>query len=210
MDNYSLTKILAGERHLYEIVPLGINCAISNYLRAKGLRMTAFPFDWNITPIQSAIELIKNGFSNFLDRNNLIFLPPVYRLLLEENGIELVTKNDIVTPTVCTKYSILFPHDFPKFYEENLEVVRTKYSRRIERLNKLLESNTHIIFIHHNEDLNDWQKEQYIGAMGRPPTNCCQGWEAELSRVLEVSYPNLTYSIVRFQYLISQVEAVNT
>ena len=209
MDNCYLKKLISGDRSLYEIVPLGLNCAISYYLRAKGLRVTAFPFDWNVTPIQSAIELINNGFSNFLDRNNLIFLPPVNRFLFDENGIELEIKNDIITPTVCKKYNILFPHDFPQFGERNLDVVLLKYTRRIKRITELLNSNTHLIFVHHNGKLNDWQKDQYIAALGMPLTNNCQGWEAAIATVLKVKYPSLTYSLFDLKSLISQVDKVN-
>jgi len=108
---------------------LGINCDISHYLRAKGLRVAAFPFDWNVTPIQAAVELIRNDFEEFLHGGNLVFLPPVNRLLFDEDGVEVEIKNDVITPTICRRYHILYPHDFPKSGADHLGTVKDKYIR---------------------------------------------------------------------------------
>ena len=93
-------------------IPIGVDCSASHYLRAIDRRREAYPFDWNVTPISSAIQLIANGFQGFLERETLLFLPPTKRLRFDENGIDLKITNEIVTPVICLRYKILFAHDF--------------------------------------------------------------------------------------------------
>jgi hypothetical protein len=201
-----LAQLLAGDRSRFDIVPLGINCTISHSLRAAGLRATAFPFDWNVTPVRSAIELIGNGFSDFLADANLIFLPPVHRLLFDENGIEVEIKNDVITPVVCRRYRMLFPHDFSREGEACLGAVRQKYQRRVARFTELLSSNRYLIFIHHDEPLNQWQKEQYRSALGEPLVNDHAGWTNALAAVLATRYPRLNFLACSLPYFTAELE----
>jgi hypothetical protein len=195
----SLKNVLEGDRSVYEIIPLGVDCEISHFTRANGLRLTAFPFDWNVTPIMSAIELLHNGFADYLRPDNLVFLPPVDRLLFDENGAELQINNDIITPAVCARYRILFPHDFSRAGRQDLGTVQSKYRRRIERVTQLLNSNIHLVFVAHYRDLNDWQKAQYQAALGAPFSNPHRHWEAELARVLDEKFPDLSYTVCDLQ-----------
>lgn len=198
MSSFTLEQIFSGDQSKFEIVPLGTNCHISHSLRKIGLRFSALPFDWNVTPIQSAIALIDNGFSDFLSEDNFAVLPATFRLLFDENGLELEMKDDIITPVICRKYNILYPHDFPKDYTANIKSVIGKYQKRIARLDALMNSNKHVIFVHHEGDLNDWQKEQYA-AIGSAFSNQAQNWQSELKAVLERKYPALSYSCYPYQ-----------
>ncbi len=180
----------------WEIVPLGINCRISHYLRNKGMRKVALPFDWNITPIQSSIELIANDFSGFLDRTNLRFLPPVKRLLFDETESDILITTEMVTPVINTKYEILFPHDFPAEYESTYHIVVDKYQRRIDRLNHLLNSELHIIFVYHQASFNEWQVDQFKQAHLGSTLGSNLNWKETLSVLLQKKFPLLSYSII--------------
>lgn len=142
-------------------IPIGSNCSISDYLRSNELRYQAFPFDWNITPITTALSLINNKFEGFLDLQNLQFLPPVKRMLFAEDGINLKSTDEIITPVVCRRYGILFPHDFSVAGIDDYTEVKDKYARRIEKLMCLIEEKQNIVFVYHNGRPNDWQLEQY-------------------------------------------------
>jgi len=142
-------------------IPIGVDCSASHYLRARGLRKEAFPFDWNVTPVLSAIRLIENGFEGFLDEEDLLFLPPTRRILFEENGVDVKETEDIITPVVCRRYGILFPHDFSERGPADLPDVRRKYARRIDRLREIIESPRERSFVFHVGDLNEWQLQQY-------------------------------------------------
>ncbi|GEM_PF-4977896 len=142
-------------------IPIGIDCSAAHYLRKKQLRKHAFPFDWNVTPIQSALELIQNNFKDFLVEENLLFLKPTPRLLFEENGSDLKITDELITPVICKKYNMLFPHDFSKDGLMDLPKVQEKYEKRIKRIQNLLKSKQYKCFIFCNNKINSWQKEQY-------------------------------------------------
>lgn len=143
------------------LVPIGIDCSVALHLRDCKKRTQAFPFDWNVTPIRSAIRLIQNDFSEFMSPRNLIYLPKASRTLVQEQGNETRIFPQMVTPVVDTKYKILFPHDFSIRGKEDLYIVREKYNRRISRLKNLLKENKKIVFIYNLREPNFWQLEQY-------------------------------------------------
>ena len=47
-------------------VPLGIDCTIARYLRDKGLRKKAYPFDWTGT-YEGIHEAVSEGFEKMFD-----------------------------------------------------------------------------------------------------------------------------------------------
>ena len=57
-------------------------------------------------------------------------LPPVNRLLSNEDGVEVEIKDDVITPTICRRYHILFPHDFPRFGASAIHIARTYIGRK--------------------------------------------------------------------------------
>lgn len=142
-------------------IPIGNACNIASYLKHVGLRGIAYPFDWNVTPIKSAVKLINNDFEDFMELENLIFLEPTNRLLFKEDGINLEVTEDIITPVYCKKYNMLFVHDFSSKGKKEFELIKNKYIRRIERLRKILKSDKKIIFVYDNSPLNDWQSGLY-------------------------------------------------
>lgn len=202
MSGFPLQAILSGDRSKFEIIPLGTNCHISHSLRQSGLRFSALPFDWNVTPIQSAITLIDNDFSEFLAPENLQVLPSTLRLLFDENGIELEMKDDVITPVLCTKYNMLFPHDYPEDYNANTDAVARKYQKRIERFRTLLNSDKHLIFVHHEGALNEWQQQQYT-ACHQVFVNRAEHWQAQLGAVLSRRFPQLAFSCHPYQQFVT-------
>ncbi len=201
----ALKELLLGDPPRYEIIPLGVNCSISHYLRSKGLRNRAFLFDWSITPMQSAIELLRNDFNGFMSDDNLVYLPPANRKLFNEDGEEVEVENDIITPVICKKYAMLFPHDFSGNGRDDFFAVQTKYRRRINRIRELLNSQTHLIFVANEVQQNDWQREQYKLA-GVPFVNQYRGWREKLSTVLDTKYPDLSYELSTLEDLSEQID----
>lgn len=195
-----------GDRDRYEIIPLGTNCNISHYFRDKGMRTVALPFDWNVVSIQAAISLLNNGFADFLNEDNLVPLKPVLRLLFDERGVELEVKNDIITPVVCQKYNMLFPHDFPENYADSINDVKEKYARRIARLKALLCSDKQLMFVHHNGALNEWQNSQYAASRVGSFHNEHEGWMEDLSSILASQYPELSYSLYELRDIVAVLD----
>jgi len=83
-----------------------------------GFRSSSGPFDWVVTyKVEAIIELIENHFEGFMDYKNLY-----------QNEQYLNIYKD-------TKYKVQFNHDFVANQSliEQLEEVKAKYKRRIER-----------------------------------------------------------------------------
>ncbi len=167
----------------HEIVPIGCNCAISHFTRHHGLRRHAYPFDWNVTPITSAVDLIETAFDGFLEEEELIFLPSTPRLLFDENDRGLHISEEVITPVICRRYAMLFPHDFSSLAEEDLSKVKRKYRRRIERFLRLLETKQPLLFVYTDCELNDWQRAQYDLARVRFPHKESTNLARETSRL---------------------------
>ena len=142
-------------------IPIGISCSPTHFLRSKSLRKDAYPFDWTVTPLRSVVELIENGFEGFLEYKNLEFLPPTNRMLFEENGIDLKISNEIITPVICRRYGILYPHDFSSKGKDDYVQVKRKYDRRIERFKDHTLDVKSVRFVYDIGALNDWQASQY-------------------------------------------------
>jgi hypothetical protein len=170
------------------------------------LRKYALPFDWNITPTQSVIKLLDNNFENFLNKENLYWCPPTRRLLFTENNHELIVSDQEITPVICTKYNMLFPHDFINASEQTYYEVWQKYYRRIERLRALLESSQYVIFVAVDEELNEWQAKQYAFALRTPPSNHFHGWEKEITTIIQKNFPKLKFTVCTFKTFSEHIE----
>lgn len=142
-------------------VPIGSDCKVTWYLHKNGYRVQAFPFDWTVTPIKSAVELLNNNFKDFFDKKNLVFLNPTKRLLFKNDDSNPELTNDLITPVYDKKYHILYVHDFSKLGSLEFDKVKEKYIRRTARLKSLLDNKHKICFIYKNDNPNDWQNSQY-------------------------------------------------
>lgn len=55
-----------------EFISLGQNCSTSWYLKAAGLKNASYPFDWIFSSTEIVIDCIKDEFTAFIDRSNMI------------------------------------------------------------------------------------------------------------------------------------------
>ena len=130
-----------------EFVSLGYNCDVAHFLRYSGLRKKAYPFDWCVTPNESIVRLIENGFSNFLDVRKLTFSEPHKALFFEGEGDRTVESDKVVVTAYCSEYGMSFPHDFSDEHDRTYQKVSDKYNDRIARLMDLMKSDKNVIFI---------------------------------------------------------------
>ena len=177
-DNTVLKKLLRSNE--CEFVSLGYNCDVAQLLRYSGLRSKAYPFDWCITPIGSVIRLFENDFHGFLDMTSLTFSAPHRALCFEGNGKSIIESDEIVVTASCSKYSMIFPHDFPNSSSKAHDNVIIKYENRIERLIRLLNSNKVVIFVINYNDEDECKVKL-------------------LKRILIVKFPNLKFQIYSYK-----------
>lgn len=108
----------------YSIIPLGHACELSVILNEKQIRNTSLPFDWLRTySFEKIINLIIQKDNNFLEDVSYNELP--YKVY------------------VNNKYKVLHVHD--DF--NNLNELKNKFNKRIQRLLQLIYSNENKIIL---------------------------------------------------------------
>ena len=177
---------------------LGSDCSVALYLRDEGLRKQAYPLDWCVTPMRAVINMFETDFRYILKEQNLMFLDSVHRKAINDENVEGELTNDIVTPVYCKQYNMLLPHDFSKKGRADLEFVKEKYNRRIEKLLlQLNEKGNKFTFIANNAPTapNSWRAAQYRLVSGDTYINDFVGWKERMAVVLDKKYPELQYKL---------------
>lgn len=109
------------------LVSLGSHCVPASIIRLSGLRKAAFPFDWILSlDNDGIIQILEDDFAYFLDEE---FLVPDSLLLPKAQAENLVH----------LKYHIEFVHEgnFRSDYFQNLQKLKEKYARRVQRFRDL-------------------------------------------------------------------------
>ncbi len=101
-------------------ISLGFFCGTAASMSGHGLRSFSGPFDWIFSDLDGVIRTIENDFEEFLAEDNLTFFDD------PRKGFE------------DRKYGMSFLHEIEKDYHREIEGVRLKYQRRIERFRSLL------------------------------------------------------------------------
>ena len=177
-------------------VSLGSDCSVALYLRDKGLRTIAFPFDWCVTSMESVLQMIENDFEDFLLETNLVFLQPATRKMVNDEKDTIL--EDWITPCYCKKYHMLIPHDFSARGKEDLSQVKDKYQKRIARMIELLKDpDNSFVFIANDAPTatTSWRAQQFEKASGKPFVNNNSDWKNWLTIVISNKYPHLKYKM---------------
>ena len=119
-------------------ISLGAHCLPAGLLRDSGLRKAAFPFDWILSLDNEGVaRALEDDFLYFLDDGYLI---PDSLLVRNANGANLVH----------SMYHFEFVHEgmfLGADIRPNLESLRNRYHRRIERFKKLSDYSGTVIFL---------------------------------------------------------------
>lgn len=123
------------EMNYKHYISLGYFCSVAMELERIGLRSASYPFDWLVTPrMSNVMEMIETHFEGFL----------------EENCLRLKDGSDKIYINSQTGFS--FVHDFEakKSLSEQIDGVRQKFERRIERFYRDIEEPT--LFVRYISD----------------------------------------------------------
>lgn len=128
-------------------IPVGINCNVALFLRARGMRREAMPFDWNVCTLDRISALLETGFENWM--GDLEYLPGKEKHCMDGGGA-----GKPIRRVWCNACGVLFRHDFFEAIRgiETIatieSAVREKYRTRIRRLDRVLRSGTeHVVFV---------------------------------------------------------------
>lgn len=107
-------------------ISLGSFCDVAGDLEKLGLRNQSSPFDWGISSFPEIIKLIENGFSDFMNLDNLY----------QDANNRSHYKDE--------QYNFYFFHDFNSYesLEKQYPKVKAKYNKRIERFYKSIQKPT--------------------------------------------------------------------
>lgn len=122
------------------IVSVGEDCACTSYLRNHNLQILSYPFDWlTKATFPTRLELILNDFENFLNLEDLEFLPK---------------RPEMFNDKYCdyyenTRNGFYYFHEFPKGIDpkDSIEEIKAKYDRRIKRLNEKIMESEKVLFV---------------------------------------------------------------
>ncbi len=126
----------------YDIIySIGYDCTCARYLAKYSLRSFAGPFDWiTLCDYPTRMSYILNGFENFLNKDDLEFLPrPPEKDYLNPYTIDFYNKRD----------NFHFFHDFPKgkSLDESFPFIKEKYNRRIKRFDEMLRNKKNVLLM---------------------------------------------------------------
>lgn len=119
-----------------QIIPLGFGCMVAQDLEKIGARDHSYPFDWVISNFKNVICLIDNRFAGIFQE-------------VEQDATHNNVYHD--RQTGLDHY-----HDFfsDKSIEEQMDAVRKKYARRIDRFYESIKEPT--LFIRFVRNVEDW------------------------------------------------------
>lgn len=123
------------------MISIGGVCCVAYHLRKKGIVSEAYPFDWIKIGMGDLIKLFERDFKDFTNKKH--FFP------IKTSDKHSVDSGDSII-TGHKKYpSIRFCHDFNTEapFEDQLNGVMEKYTRRVERLREFLYTNSNMVFV---------------------------------------------------------------
>lgn len=165
------------ERVLF--ISLGSACDPTTLLQNFDLRKAAFPFDWNVTLDGAKLtELLERDFSDFLNEEFLA-------LIDFGNGIGLYHKY----------YHIEFVHDgvwSAERYAFDMDQMKSKYQRRIDRFRKLREYRGKVYFLRYAYP-HDLAPRQYQGQEIKEITD---EDSYKLCAALKSYFPHLNFTLL--------------
>lgn len=165
------------------IISLGYNCFPKLYMLKNEISQETNFFDYTGTSMWGINDLIKNNFSDSLNKNKLQEIETE-----SHNNKKYITHLD---------YYIRFPHDLANHKElYNKKIFHKffrKYRRRIIRFNEVLSKHKKVLFIRTKEEMNNRiilenHKEKYsLNELD---------YVIEFSNIIRNKYPKLNFTIL--------------
>lgn len=116
---------------MHRLVGLGGECQVAHQIRRLAPDSEAHYFDWLITPLDAAIALIDNQFSQ----------------ILEQDHLEPEWNGDVLGKVVDTRYGIWYVHDGGMFEPADIDKMQNKYSYLRKKFLAMLADDFNTTFI---------------------------------------------------------------
>lgn len=127
-------------------ISLGSSCSVAYQLQQLRLRKEAYPFDWVRTPgLNTVVQLLKAKFDGFID--TVVQTSVSDKFPVSDSDDFPFDDNKISEKSIImkNKYNVVFYHDFCE--NTNLDEIKGKYERRINRLYDVINGDNEICFV---------------------------------------------------------------
>ena len=177
------------------IIPIGANCEPSHHLNCIQIRQIAYPFDWNVTPLTTVIELFANNFSDILNYDNFIFSYKTLSVI--EKDDKIIINREVVT-TFDKKLKIFYPHDFTDNSDLIKKEIKEKYLRRVERMKDVLNTSEEVVLYISNSPMTPKVRQHYTNVLNEIPDSLInpQKYIPKLAEIMKIKYPHLLCHII--------------
>ncbi|KAJ1453433.1 hypothetical protein M885DRAFT_524359 [Pelagophyceae sp. CCMP2097] len=165
-------------------VPVGFTCLVAGVLRHNGARGAAFPFDWNISPLDAVNAAVSCALraddagtcaEEWFSQLRVISWTPSSGSIEDAQTLSVSHALDVPVPVPVSAVDgdadgdgthVLFPHDFldAADFADRASVV-AKYARRFRRLARLLRcgGGPRVYLVHYAEPAHnvDWTRTMF-------------------------------------------------
>lgn len=184
MNDFDSDPAFQNQNYLF--VSLGSLCRTADILRACGLRVCAFPFDWIIsTDGEKLIELLDKDFDGFIT-HEVPFIEE--SVSLDRGGLTLLHPY----------YQLEFSHESSKSedgsYFIDWDLFHSKFQRRIERFRHLENFPGKVFFV--RSSWADCTVDPYLTYKNYENIEISEEYAARLFAALEKRFPNLDFSLI--------------
>jgi|GEM_PF-1115852 len=159
-------------------ISLGSHCEPAHALRLGGLRKAAFPFDWIISfDGEALIEILQEDFRHFLEDEYFLSFGPAGHLLHSYYHLEFLHEGD-----------------FNVNFLEQLQELKSKYQRRIDRFRKLNNYSGEIVFIRSSYEFSVTDPHRCYKFEDN--VEISDAYAFKLHEALKKYFPNLKYKLI--------------
>lgn len=142
-----------------EIVSLGGACNVARAARYNNMRKNAYPFDWTITSMHALKAAFDDDFSQILMLDQMRESEDGKSVV---DGYRLVYIHDFSTvryPIAPEDSEIMPVHQLLPNWRDSIDIVKAKFTRRLDRLLNLLRIGQPVALVRYNEmDRNEAEK----------------------------------------------------
>ncbi len=134
-----------------EIVSLGGACDVARAARQNGLRTTAYPFDWLITPYKSLYEAFADDFQHVLLPEE-VYVRDDGKAVVDGYGFMYIHDFPSVRYPIAPNDTEIMPvHGIASTWFDALSIVQAKFQRRLARLINFLCEGKLVALVRYNE-----------------------------------------------------------
>jgi hypothetical protein len=163
-------------------IPFSDDCHSTLLLQKKRLRKFSTIFDWIIISPKNVYHIFLNDFSDFLLKDNLLFLKHSTKQFKHAN-IEVME----------TKYFALIPHHFNSI-DDDFDSIYSKFNERIHKLKSFFSQKHPLVFVFKSLDSRNIPDLQHFPPIEQQEFQSTQKAHHYFSKIKSILIQQYNYS----------------